>query len=70
MSHHILNYFGQINGAFIHARGRAATLKIIELLDCKPDESILELGFGTGATFTYLSSVYKDTFLQAMMHHQ
>ncbi|MBL0074279.1 MAG: class I SAM-dependent methyltransferase [Bacteroidetes bacterium] len=61
MSHHILNYFGQINGAFIHARGRAATLKIIELLDCKPDESILELGFGTGATLTYLSSVYKHT---------
>jgi cyclopropane fatty-acyl-phospholipid synthase-like methyltransferase len=61
MSNHILNYFGQINGAFIHARGRAATLKIIELLDCKPGQTILEIGFGTGATLTYLSSVYKNT---------
>ncbi len=61
MSNHILNYFGQINGAFIHARGRAATLKIIELLDCKPGQTILEIGFGTGATLTYLSSVYNNT---------
>ena len=61
MSNQILNYFAQINGSFIHAKGRAATLKMIELLDCKPGESILELGFGTGATLNQLSSCYTQT---------
>lgn len=41
---------------------RAATLKIIELLRCKPERNNLELGFGTNFLLTYLSSVFKDTF--------
>ena len=61
MELNILNYFSQINGSYIHARGRAATLKMIELLDCKPGQAVLEMGFGTGATLNHLSSCYTQT---------
>jgi len=63
MKGQILDYFGSINEAYIHAKGKIASQKLIELLDCKYDEVILEIGFGSGATLAHLASVFtKNTF--------
>ncbi|KYG79451.1 hypothetical protein AWW67_13865 [Roseivirga seohaensis] len=61
MAENILDYFGEIHTPFLHARGKIATYKLIEILDCEPEESILEVGFGTGATLCQLSSIHKFT---------
>ena len=57
----ILDYFGKAHSGFIHARGRASTQKIIELLNCQPGEKILEIGFGTGTTLALLAALHPRT---------
>lgn len=59
----ILNYFGSTNTAYLHARGKVATQKLIEWLDLQSGEKIVEIGFGTGATLVQLASRYKDVAL-------
>jgi tRNA A58 N-methylase Trm61 len=61
MSGQILDYFAKIHETHIHARGKIASGKLIELLDCRPGEAILEMGFGSGATLAYLASAFKKT---------
>lgn len=57
----ILEYFGNANTAFLHAGGRSSTKFLLKELDCQADEHILELGFGTGATFVELASRNKKS---------
>ena len=59
MSNQILNYFGRAHADYIHASGKLASNRIIELLQPQPKEKILEVGFGTGATLIRLASTCK-----------
>lgn len=58
---HILDFYAKKHEAYLHARGAFATNILIEKLDCQPNEKILEIGFGTGATLVRLLSAYRDT---------
>ncbi len=57
----ILDYLAESHATHIHAKGKTATNTLIQLLECKPGEDILEIGFGTGATIIELASKYKTT---------
>ena len=61
MENKILNYFGNAHAQYIHARGKIGTKILIQTLNCKPKEEILEIGFGTGATLVQLFSSNKKT---------
>jgi SAM-dependent methyltransferase len=63
MQRQILNYFGDSHADYIHARGRLATRKVIELLNPQFGEKILEIGFGTGSTLVEIASVRKNSVL-------
>ena len=56
MGNQILNYLGKAHSDFIHAKGKLASNKLIELLGPKSKENILEVGFGTGATLVRLAA--------------
>lgn len=56
MSKSILNYFGNSHSDYLHARGRSATCKVVDLLNPKEGERILEVGFGTGSTLVEVIS--------------
>lgn len=57
----ILTFYGESNAGYLHAEGRLATTQLIEWLAPQPDEKILEIGTGTGATLTVLASLYPKT---------
>lgn len=57
----ILNKYGKANTAFLHARGWIATKFLVQKLDCQPNERVLEIGFGTGATLVELASRNRET---------
>jgi ubiquinone/menaquinone biosynthesis C-methylase UbiE len=61
MRSNILNYYAKTNTDYLHSKGKEATAILMNLLDCKPNENILEIGFGTGATLVNLASIYKKT---------
>lgn len=50
MSNDILKTLSQSHAQFIHARGKTATNKLIELINIQPDEKVLEVGIGTAST--------------------
>lgn len=56
----ILSLYGQTHSTFLHAKGKAATHLLIDHLQCKPGERIMELGFGTGGTLAMLAHKNKD----------
>lgn len=57
----ILDYFAEVRGSHLHANGESSTEKLIELIEGKAGEKILEIGFGTGATIVQMSSKFKQT---------
>lgn len=59
MENNILNYYGTIHTGYLHARGKIATGNSIALLELKPGETILEIGFGTGVTLVQIASENK-----------
>lgn len=59
MGNQFLNYLGKAHSDFIHAKGKLASNKLIELLGPKSKENILEVGFGTGATLVRLAALHK-----------
>ncbi|MDI1355445.1 MAG: class I SAM-dependent methyltransferase [bacterium] len=52
----ILQYYGSINAAFLHAYAEAGTEFLLQELMATDDEIILELGCGTGGTLVKLKS--------------
>jgi len=61
MQNEILNFFGRIHAQYIHARGERATRVLIQSLNCRPGEKILEIGCGTGTTLVQLFSNNRKT---------
>ncbi len=57
----ILNFYSSTNTGFLHARGKSGTVALVEALECKPGEKILELGFGTAATLASLIPAFPDS---------
>ena len=74
MTDKILDYFGNSHASHIHARGAVTTQKLIELLEAKKGEKVLEIGFGTGATLVQMATRYKADFygyeVSTIMHHK
>jgi ubiquinone/menaquinone biosynthesis C-methylase UbiE len=54
----ILDYYGEINGSFLHAHGEVATEQLIQELDIQGNEKMFEFGFGTGATLVKIKARY------------
>ncbi|XOV66529.1 MAG: class I SAM-dependent methyltransferase [Fluviicola sp.] len=61
MPHDILTYFGDSHAEFLHAHGLKSTTVLIQHLNCQPQESVLEIGFGTGATLVEVVSRFPQT---------
>ncbi|GAB5416859.1 MAG: hypothetical protein Crog4KO_17260 [Crocinitomicaceae bacterium] len=61
MAQDILKYFARNHADFLHAHGSKSTALLIEKIDCQPGESILEIGFGTGATLVELAHRFGET---------
>jgi ubiquinone/menaquinone biosynthesis C-methylase UbiE len=66
MSADILQYFSKTRAGFLHAVGEAGTERLLDLVDCKRDENILELGFGTGATLVKIAARNKEINLHGV----
>jgi SAM-dependent methyltransferase len=61
MRNEILNYFSRTHAQYIHARGEIGTRLLIQVLNCQPNEKVLEIGFGTGTTLLHIYSNNKKT---------
>jgi len=61
MRNEILNYFSRTHAQYIHARGEIGTRVLIQILNCQPNENVLEIGFGTGTTLLHIYSNNKKT---------
>lgn len=61
MGNDFISYLGSINSSFIHSNGKKASSILIKELNCKDNENILEVGFGTASTLSLLAKKYKKT---------
>ncbi|CAM1362407.1 class I SAM-dependent methyltransferase [Tenacibaculum xiamenense] len=61
-----LNYLSKINSGFIHPKGEASTDILLSELDIKENETILELGFGTGSTLIKILTLTKKVKLYGL----
>jgi ubiquinone/menaquinone biosynthesis C-methylase UbiE len=66
----LLNHYGKINAGFLHAYGKAGTEKLLQLIDFKKDDLVLEIGFGTGTTLVKIISRKKDVRLHGIEQSQ
>jgi ubiquinone/menaquinone biosynthesis C-methylase UbiE len=62
----ILQYFSRTRAGFLHAVGEPATERLLALMDVRNNDSVLELGFGTGATLVKLVSRYKSAQIHGL----
>jgi len=61
MNDPILDYFSDSRVGYLHANGATSTKILIQLIDCQAQESVLEVGFGTGTTIIRMASTFKKT---------
>jgi SAM-dependent methyltransferase len=66
MGNEILNYFTRTHAQYVHARGEIGTRVLIQLLNCQPNEKVLEIGFGTGTTLAHIYSIHRKTELYGL----
>ncbi len=66
MNNKILNYYGNINAAYLHACAEGGTEFLLQELDTKNNETILELGFGTGATLVKIKAKHPQINLYGL----
>ncbi len=59
--YNILEHYSISATGFLHPKGENATLSLMDELDCKEKENVLELGFGTGTSLVLFSSIYEKT---------
>ncbi len=57
----ILDFYAETNAAYLHARGEAATEKLVALVNGQPGEKILEIGFGTASTLVHMAVAFPKT---------
>lgn len=60
MNNHILSYYGRLHTGYLHDYGVKATNKCINLLELNTHDTILEIGFGTGATLVKIAANYRN----------
>lgn len=70
MARNILTYFGSTHADFLHADGLRSTGIIIEHLEGQSGDSILEIGFGTGATLVELAHRLQNAKLHGLERSQ
>jgi|SRR5215471_10955358 len=51
-----LDHLGELNAAFLHSYGESGTGKLLQLIDFKKDDAVLEIGYGTAATLVKIAS--------------
>ena len=66
MRNEILNYFSRTHAQYVHAKGEIGTKVLIQILNCQPNEKVLEIGFGTGTTLAHIYSNHKKTELYGL----
>lgn len=59
----ILGFYAQTHTAYLHANGLRSTAFLIEKMNSKPGQRILEIGFGTGQTLVELSCRFEGVEL-------
>lgn len=59
----ILTFFAKSHTSNIHSKGKIATNYLVEEIDIKDDERVLEIGFGTGETLIQLNSLCSTAHL-------
>lgn len=55
MAFHFLDFLAESGASFLHAKGKRATALLVDELKPQPNEKILELGCGTGATLVEIA---------------
>jgi ubiquinone/menaquinone biosynthesis C-methylase UbiE len=61
-----LQHLQALNGSFLHANGEKGTELLIQKLNLKGTETVLEIGCGTGATLVKLKSRYPKLEITGM----
>ena len=56
MKNHLLDYYGKINAHYLHAYSEAGSEFLLQELNVKNNECILEIGFGTGGTLVKIKA--------------
>jgi len=65
----IIDFYANINTSNLHPKREAATALLLEMLNIKPEEHILEIGFGTAATLVWAASKYNKSYFYGLEHN-
>ncbi|MEL6866679.1 MAG: class I SAM-dependent methyltransferase, partial [Bacteroidota bacterium] len=62
----ILNFYQNIHAGFLHANGEKGTAFLMDQLQLKGEERVLEIGFGTGASLVKFKSRFPGIDLMGL----
>lgn len=63
MASNFLNFLAESGASFLHAKGKQATALLINEMAPQPNEKILEVGCGTGATLVEIAQNHSVTLI-------